>query len=70
MSGRAADDVLAVQRQAHLERMRALTKRRRTAETAELLALTFELNHLDADLRWIEEAGRRLTVLQKVVVDA
>jgi hypothetical protein len=70
MSGRAADDVLAVQRQAHLERMRALTKRCRTAETAELLALTFELNHLDADLRWIEEAGRRLTVLQKVVVDA
>jgi hypothetical protein len=50
--------------------MRALTKRRRTAETAEVLALTFEFNHLDADLRWIEEAGRRLTDLQKVVVDA
>ena len=70
MSGRAANDVLAIQRQAHLERMRALTKRRRAAETAELLALTFELNHLDADLRWIEEAGRRLADLHKVLADA
>jgi len=25
-----------------------------------MLAITYELSHLDADLRWIEEAGSRL----------
>jgi DNA-binding PadR family transcriptional regulator len=67
MSGRSAHDVLTTQREAHLQRMRVLTKRRRAAHTAELLATTFELNHLDADLKWIEEAGRRLADLGREV---
>ncbi|NUR08914.1 MAG: PadR family transcriptional regulator [Nocardioidaceae bacterium] len=61
MSGRSAADVLDTQRATHLERMRALTEARRTADPADVLAITYELAHLDADLRWIEEAGARLT---------
>lgn len=64
MSGRSAEQVLDLQRGAHMARMRELTKRRRTASPADLLAITFELNHLDADLRWIEEAGHRLDELR------
>jgi DNA-binding PadR family transcriptional regulator len=60
MSGRSADEVLERQRATHLERMRALTTQRTQADPAELLAITYELAHLDADLRWIEEAGARL----------
>lgn len=60
MSGRSADEVLDRQREHHLARMRDLTRLRREADVAAGLAITFELNHLDADLRWIEEAGQRL----------
>jgi len=62
-SGRSAGDVLDTQRQVHLARMRELTAARRTDDPAELLAITYELNHLDADLRWIEEAGQQLARL-------
>lgn len=67
MSGRDAGTVLSCQREAHLARMRELTRARRSAGPAELLAVTFELNHLDADLRWIEEAGHRLQELAQEV---
>lgn len=60
LSGRPAADVLDAQRVVHLARMRELTGARGTAEPAELLAITYELNHLDADLRWLEEAGQQL----------
>jgi len=60
LSGRPADRVLATQREAHLERMRDLQQQRRGAVGAELLAVTYELAHLDADLRWIEQSGARL----------
>lgn len=60
LSGRDAESVLIAQREVHLARMRDLTRARRSAGARELLVITFELNHLDADLRWIEEAGRRL----------
>lgn len=63
MSGRDADAVLDRQRAVHLERMRELTVARGTAGTPDLLALTYELAHLDADLRWIEEAGDRINGL-------
>lgn len=63
MSGRSPDAVLAAQREVHLARMRELTKARRRADAPAALAITFELNHLDADLRWIEEAGRQLAHL-------
>ncbi len=60
LSGRDPQFVLAAQREAHMGRMRELTKQRRDASGAHLLAITYELAHLDADLRWIVEAGPRL----------
>ncbi|GAA4695092.1 PadR family transcriptional regulator [Nocardioides conyzicola] len=63
-SGRSADDVLDQQRVQHLARMRELTSQRKHADVAEQLAITYELAHLDADLRWIEEAGTRLEELR------
>jgi len=60
MSGRDADSVLDAQRAVHLDRMRELTAARGTAPAPDLLALTYELAHLDADLRWIEEAAGRI----------
>lgn len=62
LSGRPAAQVLDAQRDVHLVRMRVLNRDRRQAEGAELLALTYELAHLDADLRWIEESGTRIGV--------
>lgn len=62
-SGRSAIDVLDRQRVQHLGRMRELTGLRKDADATELLAITYELAHLDADLRWIEEAGNRLEEL-------
>ncbi|CAN5443473.1 PadR family transcriptional regulator [soil metagenome] len=63
LSGRSARAVLDAQRQVHLIRMRELTESRRLVGATEVLAISYELNHLDADLRWIEEAGHRLDAL-------
>jgi DNA-binding PadR family transcriptional regulator len=63
MSGRDPDEILDTQRAAHLERMRELTERRRGAELRDRLACDFELFHLEADLRWIELAGKRVQPL-------
>jgi DNA-binding PadR family transcriptional regulator len=60
MSGRSADEVLDVQRAAHLVRMRELTDTKRRGDVADALASDFELFHLEADLRWIELAGKRV----------
>ncbi len=61
LSGRPAQTVLDRQRAIHLARMRELTEERRQAsDPARLLALTYQLAHLDADLVWIEEAARRV----------
>jgi DNA-binding PadR family transcriptional regulator len=60
LSGRDTSQVLAAQREVHLGRMRELQVLRRAAEGPDLLAITYELVHLDADLRWIEESGARL----------
>ena len=63
-SGRSAAEVLDRQREQHLTRMRELTQQRKAATPAAQLAITYELAHLDADLRWIEEAGTRLEDLR------
>lgn len=63
MSGRSATDILDVQRRVHLQRMRELTKSRPKADPVGQLAITYELAHLDADLRWIEETVARLPQL-------
>ncbi len=60
LTGRDPQQVLDAQRASHMERMRELQKRRRTAKGSDLLAITYELAHLDADLTWIEQAGRRI----------
>jgi DNA-binding PadR family transcriptional regulator len=62
MSGRPAEAILDGQRAVHLARMRELTraKSKAAADPMTLLAITFELAHLDADLRWIEETAHRL----------
>ncbi len=63
LSGRSAERVLDAQRLAHLERMRELQQSRRGASSFEMLALTYELTHLDADLRWIDDSIQRLNAI-------
>ncbi|MFN8185593.1 MAG: helix-turn-helix transcriptional regulator [Gaiellales bacterium] len=70
LSGRAAEEVLDRQRQAHLARMRVLQRERKRAAAADLLAVTYELAHLDADLRWIEQSGQRLDTIGKQLQQA
>lgn len=60
LSGRDTSEVLASQREVHLERMRELQTLRRAAVGPDLLAVTYEITHLDADLRWIEQSGARM----------
>lgn len=67
MSGRSAESVLDEQRERHMERMRELQQQRRGAGPAEALSVTYELAHLDADLRWIEDSGRRLDALRSAL---
>jgi DNA-binding PadR family transcriptional regulator len=64
MSGRPAPEILDAQRAMHLRRMRYLTERKRTGDLADALACDFELFHLEADLRWIELAGKRVERLR------
>lgn len=64
LSGRDASHVLAGQREVHLERMRELQALRRSASGPDLLSVTYELAHLDADLRWIEQSGARLAAMR------
>ncbi|MEO3874177.1 PadR family transcriptional regulator [Nonomuraea sp. B12E4] len=63
--GDAADGYLLRQRAAHLARMRELTAERAGGSPAEALAADYAIQHLDADLRWIETALRRLADLKE-----
>lgn len=69
LSGRSAADVLDAQRESHLARMRELQQRRRAVTGADLLSVTYELAHLDADLQWIEQSGRRLDQVRAALTD-
>ena len=60
LSSRSATEILDIQRSEHLSRMRTLNRQRRRADLVGLLAITYELAHLDADLRWIEETAHRI----------
>jgi hypothetical protein len=40
--------------------MRDVTERRRNADLVGAMACDFELFHLEADVKWIEHAARRL----------
>ena len=69
MSGRSAEDVLDVQRAAHLKTMRELTARKRDGDLADQLICDHALFHLEADLRWLELTAARLTDLAKAVAE-
>lgn len=67
LSGRGAAEVLDIQRSAHLQTMRALTRRKTTGDLADQLICDHALFHLEADLRWLELTAARLDQLAKEV---
>jgi DNA-binding PadR family transcriptional regulator len=67
MLGRPAENYLDLQRAAHLERMRQLTRLRQTGTVVDALLADHGLFHLEADLRWIDLTAARLTVLAQEV---
>ncbi len=66
ISGRSALDVLEAQRAEHLLRMRFVRREAGAGTLLDQLAADYEIAHLDADLRWIKLAGRRLERLAEV----
>jgi len=60
LSGRPADEVLAAQRVVHLDRMREVRWLARESDLVSRLSADHEIAHLDADLRWMELAAKRL----------
>ncbi len=62
-SGRRAEEVLEVQRAAHLRVMRELTRRKTAGGLADQLICDHALFHLEADLRWLELTAARLEQL-------
>lgn len=63
MLGRHAEKYLDVQRAAHLERMRDLTRLKQKGNLVEGLLADHGLFHLEADLRWIDLTSARLDAL-------
>ncbi len=67
LSGRAATDVLDVQRSAHLDAMRELTRRKTRGDLVDQLVCDHALFHLEADLRWLELTAARLGQLAEEI---
>lgn len=67
LTGRNAHDVLDVQRAAHMVVMRELTERRDRGDLVDRLVCDHALLHLDADLRWLEQAAARVDELASAV---
>jgi hypothetical protein len=67
MLGRPAENYLDLQRAAHLDRMRQLTRLRQTGTVVDALLADHGLFHLEADLRWIDLTAARLSVLAQEV---
>ncbi|MFD3451036.1 PadR family transcriptional regulator [Streptomyces sp. NPDC058691] len=65
-------DFLRAQRAAHLARMRELTavKTAPGAPLSAVLSADYALTHLDADLRWMDNAAQRLGALAEEVTSA
>lgn len=59
-----AERLLDLQRASHLARMRELTHLKRNADLMRVLIYDLALFHIEADLRWIDMTGARLTVLR------
>jgi DNA-binding PadR family transcriptional regulator len=62
-----ADELLDLQRTAHLARMRELTALKSQAPLLERLAIDHALFQIEADLRWIDMTSARLTDMRKEV---
>jgi hypothetical protein len=62
-SGRPAEAFLDDQRERHLAVMRELTAARRGASQSDSMLMDYQLFHIEADLRWIDHASRRLDTL-------
>lgn len=60
MTGRSVDDLLDVQREAHLDRMRELTALRGSRDAAVSLLADYALFHLESDLRWLDLTASRV----------
>lgn len=67
LAGSDGTAFLDAQRRAHLQRMRELTEERRHADVPHALAADYALHHLEADLKWLETAVRRLDDLKTEV---
>ena len=64
-SGRPAQAVLDAQRDSHVEAMRGLTQEKARANLTGVIRADFALQHLDADIRWIDLTLSRLERLGK-----
>lgn len=67
LSGRPAAEVLDVQRAAHLDAMRELTRRKNGGDLVDQLICDHALFHLEADLRWLELTAARLDRLAEEI---
>nr|WP_278186097.1 hypothetical protein [Kocuria rosea] len=65
-----AQRLLDVQRAEHMARMRELTRLKREGDLLQVLMCDHGLFHIEADLRWIELTGARLTHLKKELSNA
>ncbi|WP_433304660.1 PadR family transcriptional regulator [Actinoplanes sp. CA-030573] len=59
-SGRSPARVLQVQQSEYVERMRQVRRAADGGDVVDRLAADYEIAHLEAELRWIDLAGRRL----------
>lgn len=66
--GEDAGHLLDLQRQAHTERMRELTRRKQGADLHTTLLADHALFHIEADLRWIDLTQARLDELRTQVL--
>lgn len=64
---KAARANLAAQRRAHLDRMRELTKQRSDPEAsiADVVAADYAIQHLDADVRWMQTTLDRVDAMHR-----
>ncbi|GIH71800.1 PadR family transcriptional regulator [Sphaerimonospora thailandensis] len=67
LTGRDAAAILDVQRAAHLDLMRELTRRKTRGDLADALICDHAIFHLEADLRWLELTSARLDRLAEKV---
>lgn len=60
-----AERLLDTQRVEHMDRMRELTKSKRSGDLLQVLMCDYALFHIEADMRWIDLTAARLTQLKK-----